>query len=172
MPCQRKSKRQKQNKTRNSTQQTVHHIWEGCNGREGTLYLVRYISCYTFCYLPPALLRRSRVLSVLSVYHSPTLVPMNIPPPGLVVFCFLRGAAFAVSFGRTSSAGRLFFLVRGGHEIFRSLQHPLVPRHPIVRLRCKSLCGSVNSECKPVVHRRAVRGSERLKVILETIGWI
>ena len=30
-----------------------------------------------------------------------------------------------VSFGRTSSAGLLFFLVPGGHEFFRSLQHPL-----------------------------------------------
>ena len=61
-----------------------------------------------------------------------------------------------VSFGRTSSAGLLFFLVPGGHELFRSLQHPLVPRRPIVHLRHKGPYGSVNSECEPVVHRRAV----------------
>ena len=29
--------------------------------------------------------------------------------------------------------------------------------------------GSVNSECEPTVHRRAVCGSERLEVVLETI---
>ena len=74
-----------------------------------------------------------------------------------------------VSFGRTSSAGLLFFLVPGGHELFRSLQHPLVPRRPIVYLRRKGPYGSVNSECEPVVHRRAVCGSERLEVVLETI---
>ena len=54
-------------------------------------------------------------------------------------------------------------------SFFRSLQHPLVPRRPIVHLRCEGPYGSVNSECKPVVHRRAVRGSERLEVVLETI---
>ena len=42
-----------------------------------------------------------------------------------------------ISFGRTSSAGLLFFLVPGGHDFFRSLQLPLVPRRPIVHLRCK-----------------------------------
>ena len=74
-----------------------------------------------------------------------------------------------VSFGRTLSAGLLFLLVPGGHELFRSLQHPLVPRRPIVHLRRKGPYGSVNSECEPVVHRRAVCGSERLEVVLETI---
>ena len=74
-----------------------------------------------------------------------------------------------VSFGRTSSAGLVFFLVRGGHELFHSLQHPLVPRRPIVHLRRKGPHGSVNSECEPVVHRRAVCGSERLEIVLETI---
>ena len=39
-----------------------------------------------------------------------------------------------VPFGRTSSAGLLFFLVPGGHELFRSLQHHLVPRRPIVSI--------------------------------------
>ena len=84
-------------------------------------------------------------------------------------------------FGRTLSAGLLFFLVPGGHELFRSLQHPLMPRRPIVHLRRKGPYGSVDSECEPVVHRRAVCGSERLEVVLETIhpillraslGWI
>ena len=74
-----------------------------------------------------------------------------------------------VPFGRTSSAGLLFFLVPGGHELFRTLQHPLVPRRPIVHLRRKGPYGSVNSECEPIVHRRAVCGSERLEVVLETI---
>ena len=74
-----------------------------------------------------------------------------------------------VPFGRTSSAGLLFFLVPGGHERFHSLQHPHVPRRPIVHVRRKGLYGSVNSECEPVVHRRAVCGSERLEVVLETI---
>ena len=74
-----------------------------------------------------------------------------------------------VPFGRTSSADLLFFLVPGGHELFRSLQHPLMPRRPIVHLRRKGPYGSVNSECEPVVHRRAVCGSERLEVVLETI---
>ena len=74
-----------------------------------------------------------------------------------------------VPFGRTSSAGLLFFLVPGGHERFRTLQHPLVPRRPIVHLRRKGPYGSVNSECEPIVHRRAVCGSERLEVVLETI---
>ena len=55
-----------------------------------------------------------------------------------------------VSFGRTSSAGLLFFLVPGGHELFRSLQHPLVPLRPIVHLRRKGSYGSVNSECEPL----------------------
>ena len=55
-----------------------------------------------------------------------------------------------VSFGRTSSAGLLFFLVPGGHDLFRSLQHPLVPRRPIVHLRRKGPYGSVNSECEPL----------------------
>ena len=40
---------------------------------------------------------------------------------------------------------------------------------PIVHLRCEGPYGSVNSECKPAVHRRAVRDSERLEVVLETI---
>ena len=40
----------------------------------------------------------------------------------------VRGAAFAASFGRTSSADLIFFLVRRGHYFFRSLQYPLVPR--------------------------------------------
>ena len=66
-----------------------------------------------------------------------------------------------VSFGRTSSAGLLFFLLPGGHEFSRSLQHALVPRSPIVHLRRKGSYGSVNSECEPVIHRRAVCGSER-----------
>ena len=74
-----------------------------------------------------------------------------------------------VSFGRTPSAGLLFFLVLAGHELFRSLQHPLVPRCHIVHLRRKGPYGSVNSECEPVVRRKAVYGSERLEVILETI---
>ena len=74
-----------------------------------------------------------------------------------------------VSFGRASSAGLLFFLVPGGHELFRSLQHPLVPRRPVVHLRRKGTYGSVNCECELVVHRRAVCGSERLEVVLETI---
>ena len=52
----------------------------------------------------------------------------------------------SVPFGRTSSAGLLFFHVPGGHELFRSLQHPLVPRRPIVHLRRKGPYGSVNSE--------------------------
>ena len=73
-----------------------------------------------------------------------------------------------VSFGRPSSAG-LLFLVPGGQDFFRSLQHPLVPRRRIVHLRSKGPYGSVNSECEPVVHRRAVRGSECLEVVLETI---
>ena len=48
---------------------------------------------------------------------------------------------------------------------------PLLPcaRRPIVHLRRKGPYGSVNSECEPVVHRRAVCGSERLEVVLETI---
>ena len=46
------------------------------------------------------------------------------------------------------------------------LQHPLVPRRLIVHLRCKGPCGSVNSECEPVVHRRVVSGSECLEVVL------
>ena len=54
-------------------------------------------------------------------------------------------------------------------KCFRSLQPPLVPWRPIVHLRCEGPYGSVNSECKPVVHSRAVRGSERLEVVLETI---
>ena len=54
-------------------------------------------------------------------------------------------------------------------KIFRSLQHPLVPRRPIVHLRCEGPYGSVNSACKPAVHRRAVRSSECLEVVLETI---
>ena len=74
-----------------------------------------------------------------------------------------------VLFGRTSSAGLLFFLVPGGHELFRSLQHLLVPRRPIVHLRRKGPYVSVNSECEPVVHRRAICDSERLEVVLETI---
>ena len=74
-----------------------------------------------------------------------------------------------VPFGRTSSAGLLCFLVPGGHDFFPSLQHPLVPRRPIVHLRRKGPYGSVNSECEPIVHRRAVCGSERLEVVLETI---
>ena len=41
----------------------------------------------------------------------------------------------------------LFVLVLGGHDFFRSLQHPLVPRRPIVHLRRKGPFGSsVNSE--------------------------
>ena len=36
-------------------------------------------------------------------------------------------------------------------------------------LRCKGPYGSVNSKCGPVIHRRAVRGSERLEVVLERI---
>ena len=51
----------------------------------------------------------------------------------------------------------------------RSLPHPFVPRRPIVNLRCKGPYGSVDSECQPAVHRRAVRGSERLEVVLKTI---
>ena len=34
---------------------------------------------------------------------------------------------------------------------------------------CTDPYGSVNSECEPVVHRRAVCGSKRLEVVLETI---
>ena len=36
-------------------------------------------------------------------------------------------------------------------------------------LRCKGPYGSVNSKYGPVVHRRALRGSERLEVVLEII---
>ena len=50
-----------------------------------------------------------------------------------------------VSFGRTSSAGLLFFLVPGGHEFFRSLQHPLVPRRPIIHLRRKGPYGALST---------------------------
>ena len=101
IPCHAKQN-QKECKTKNKTKDqhatTVYHIWEGCNEGEGTSYLVRYMSCYTFCHLPPALLPRS---CVLSLYHSPTtLVPVGMvfPPPGLVIFCILCGAAFAVFF--------------------------------------------------------------------------
>ena len=50
-----------------------------------------------------------------------------------------------VSFGRTSSAGLLFFLVPGGHEFLRSLQHPLVPRRPIIHLRRKGPYGALST---------------------------
>ena len=75
-----------------------------------------------------------------------------------------------VSFGGTLFVGWPLFLPCARRSwFFRSLQHPLVPRRPIVHLRPKGPYGSVNSECEPVVHRRAVCGSERLEVVLETI---
>ena len=82
LPCRNIPRHAKENKKgKNKNKQKIiarnklHHIWEGCDGREGTSYLARCISCYTFCHLPPALLHRSCVLNVFNVlrlYHSPT----------------------------------------------------------------------------------------------------
>ena len=86
----------------------------------------------------------------------------------------IRGAAFPASFGNTSSAGLLFFLVPGGHETFRSLQHPLVPRHPIVHLRCKSpfslalgvlTCGEGGSQVHPLVKELVIERGEHTSEI-------
>ena len=58
-------------------------------------------------------------------------------PPGLHrPGHFLRGSRSRKS-RLVASAGLLFFLVPGGHNFFRSLQHPLVPRRPIIHFRRK-----------------------------------
>ena len=117
---------------------------------------------------------------ILSLYPSYAGVysPPGLHRPGHSLHTYLQMCGglkiTKVSFGRTSSAGLLFFLVPRGHELFRSLQHPLVPRRPIVHLRRKGPYGSVNSKCEPVVLRRAVCGSERLVVVLKraSLAWI
>ena len=73
-----------------------------------------------------------------------------------------------VSFGRTSSAGLLFFLVPGGHELFCSLQHPLMPRRPIVHLRRKGPLSTPNvsrlSTVEPSVAPNAWKSSLRQSI--------
>ena len=80
-----------------------------------------------------------------------------------------------VSFGRTSAAGLLFFLVPGGHEFFRSLQHPLVPRRPIVHLaaRVHTALSSPNvsrlSTVEPSVASNA--GKSSLRQSIQFCSW-